>query len=696
MSLRNYVNKTIYIIVGFCFLSLPEIAVCQVKDIAFEKENFPREDRDKLSEAIKNIKKGDKFYEYGSRATYIQALEYYLLANDFNPSNAELNYKIGNCYLYSLNKSRAAFFLEKAYAIHPKVSPDIKFLLGEAYFFNQDIDNAVMNYSEYLKEQPKDAPEERISNIRKNLDLCDVARKFMAAPECYIIENLGSTINTVFPEYAPVITADESKMLFTSCRDNTLGGGRDPVDLFFYEDIYISPKKGEDEWSIPIHPERPLNCEYHDATVGLSPDGQRLLMYRGDNGGDLLESRQTGDGYGEPKALPKPINSSWHESSASYSPDQNTLYFVSDRPGGVGGHDIYSCKREKNNRWGEAINLGPVINTEKDETGVFMHPDGKTLYFSSQGHVTMGGYDFFSSTLENGKWTTPRNLGFPLNTTDDDVFIVISADGRHGYFASYRAEGLGEKDIYRVTFLGGDKPLVDNNEDNLLASIIEPFKQAKLAPTQVRKSKQLALVKGTVYDAEKRNPLDATIDITNNSNSELVNSFEFKGLTGNYLITLPAGNNYGIAIKAEGYLFHSENMNIPENQSYFEQIRDIPMDKVEVGKKIILRNIFFDFDQSTMKPESRAELGQLISLLKEIPGLTLEITGHTDNRGTQEYNLELSGNRAKEVLDYLVNNGIDRKRLSYTGRGFSQPLSSNETEEGRRANRRIEVTVTGK
>jgi outer membrane protein OmpA-like peptidoglycan-associated protein len=686
----------IYTIIIIYFLLTGIPGMSQVRDVAFEKENFPKEDREKLYEAIKNIKKGDKFYEFGSRATYIQALEYYLPANDFNPSNAELLFKIGNSYLYSLNKSRAAFFLEKAYSINPKISPEIKFLLGEAYFFNQDIDKAVSYYKDYLKDQPKDAPEDRIAGINKKLKLCDVARQFMKAPECYIIENLGSTINTVFPEYAPVITADESKMLFTSCRDNTLGGERDPVDLFFYEDIYISPKMGNEEWSVPLHPGSPLNSNYHDATVGLSPDGQRLLMYRGDNGGDLFESRQRGDGYGEPVRLPKPVNSSFHESSASYSPDQNTIYFVSDRPGGIGGHDIYSCTRDKNNRWGDAVNLGPVINTERDETGVFMHPDGKTLYFSSQGHVTMGGFDFFSSTFENGKWSEPRNLGYPLNTTDDDVFIVISADGRHGYFASYRAEGLGEKDIYRVTFLGGDKPLVDNNEDNLLASIIEPFKHAQLAPTEIRKSSQLTLLKGNIYDADKKTPLDASIDITNNNSNELVNSFDFKGESGDYLVALPSGHNYGIAVKAEGYLFHSENMNIPENQGYMEQVKDIPMDKVGIGKKIILRNIFFDVDRSDIRPESRGELGQLILLLKELPSLHIEITGHTDNTGTLEHNLELSEKRAREVVLYLVANGIDMKRLSYSGKGFSQPLTHNETEEARQSNRRIEVTILAK
>ncbi len=692
-------NATYYVLrvllpVLSVLMTMP-LLMAQEKNIAFIKQNFPKEKHALLKDALRNISEGDLFYQYGSRATYLQALDYYLRANDFNPNNDELNYKIGKCYLVSLEKSKAVFFLEKAAGINPAIAPDIQYLLGQAYQFNQMIDQAGQAYTVYLSQIGGKGNEQQVKEVQKKLKECEVARKLMANAEMVTIENLGSNINTKYPEYALVITADESRLLFTSSRDNTVGGDIDPIDLYYYEDIYISPRISDNEWSVPLHPGKPLNTEYHDATVGLTPDGQKLLMYRGDNGGDLYESRLQGEEYGNPVKLPRPVNSKYHEPSACYSPDQQTLYFVSDRPEGYGGHDIYSCA-VKEGKFGEAVNLGPVINTPYDETGVFMHPDGKTLYFSSQGHPTMGGFDIFYSVLEQGGWSEPRNLGFPVNTTDDDVFIVLSADGRRGYFASYRPGGFGEKDIYRVTFHGPEKPLVDNTEDNLLASIIEPFRQAVMAPVAESRVSQLTLLKGTVYDAVTLEPLGAGIDITDNSIGEIVSSFESNMVSGKYLIALPSGKNYGIAVRADGYLFHSENFDIPQSRGYQEVEKDVYLNVIEVGRKIVLRNIFFDFDRFTLRPESRAELNRLLALLKEMPRLKVEISGHTDSFGSESYNQVLSENRARAVVEYLVAEGIDNARLVYKGYGLAQPIATNTTDEGRQLNRRTEFKILSK
>ncbi|HRY31514.1 MAG TPA: OmpA family protein [Bacteroidales bacterium] len=682
------------LLVHLWLLILPALKA-QEKNTEFIKQNFPKEKHELLKDALRNIKEGDLYYQYGNRATYLQALDYYLKANDFNPNNDDLNYKIGKCYLVSLEKSKAVFFLEKAARINPGIAPDIQYLLGQAYHFNQMIDQAGRAYTTYLSGISGKGNEQAVKEVQKKLKECEVARKLMGNAEKVTIENLGSNINTKYPEYALVITADESKLLFTSSRDNTVGGDIDPIDLYYYEDIYISPRISDQEWSVPLHPGKPLNTEYHDATVGLTPDGQKLLMYRGDNGGDLYESQLKGEEYGNPVKLPRPVNSKYHEPSACYSPDQQTLYFVSDRPDGYGGHDIYSCSI-KDGRFGDAVNLGPVINTEYDETGVFMHPDGKTLYFSSQGHPTMGGFDIFYSVLEQGVWSEPRNLGFPVNTTDDDVFIVLSADGRRGYLASYRPGGYGEKDIYRVTFHGPEKPLVDNTEDNLLASIIEPFRQAVMAPVAESRTSQLTLLKGTVYDAVTLEPLGAAIDITDNSIGEVVSSFESNMVSGKYLIALPSGKNYGIAVRADAYLFHSENFDIPQSRGYQEVEKDVYLNVIEVGKKIVLRNIFFDFDRYTLRPESRAELNRLLELLKQMPRLKVEISGHTDSFGSESYNQVLSENRAKAVVEFLVAAGIDKTRLIYKGYGLTQPIASNATDEGRQLNRRTEFKILAK
>jgi len=252
------------------------------------------------------------------------------------------------------------------------------------------------------------------------------------------------------------------------------------------------------------------------------------------------------------------------------------------------------------------VNLGPTINTQYGEEGVFLHPDGKTLYFSSQGHTSMGGYDIFKTVYnsETKTWSKPANLGYPVNTPDDDVFFVISASGKHGYYASFNANGYGEKDIYVITFLGLEKPMVMNNEDNLLASQAAPVKETVIAPVLAIKEAQLTILKGVITDELTKQPLEATIEIVDNLKNQVIASFTSNSSTGKYLVSLPAGRNYGIAVKKDNYLFHSENFDIPNTAAYQEVIKDVALKNIAVGSKIILKNIFFDFDKATLRPES--------------------------------------------------------------------------------------------
>ncbi len=669
-------------------------AFAQIMNVEFDKSNFKRDDWPRLKEAIRNLELGDELFAIDRRATYLQALDYYMPANNFNPNNALLNYKIGKCLLFSLQKANAVFYLEKAERLDPQINRELDYLLAQAYHFNLDIEKAIEKYRRYMSKMNKSEQKELGPVIQKKLEECDVARELIANPQRVLIENLGDRINTQFPEYAPVINADESVLLFTSSRDITVGGGIDPFDLYYYEDIYMSRFSNE-AWIDALHPERPLNTEYHDATVWLSPDGQELIMYRGDNGGDLYESVMNGNQWTEPKRLPSPVNSKYHEPNASYSLDHNTLYFVSDRPGGYGGHDIYYCTRTRKGNWNEPVNIGKPINTEFDETGIFIHPDGKTMYFSSQGKGSMGGYDLFKTTLENGKWTQPVNLGYPINTADDDVFLSITGSGRFGYYASFKPDGFGEKDIYKLTFFGPDKPLMYANEDNLLASSVETFK-LKTAPAVEVESSELTILKGVVRDEITQQPVATQIEIVDNVQGTTVNEASSNGSSGKYLVALPSGFNYGIIVRAEGYLFHSENVDIPPSKGYQEITKDIFLKKVEIGKKIILRNIFFDFDKYSLRPESQAELQRLIQLLTEMPKLKIEISGHTDSYGSAEYNQKLSENRAKSVVDYLVKHGISESRLTFKGYGLTQPIATNTTDEGRQLNRRTEFKILAK
>ena len=484
--------------------------------------------------------------------------------------------------------------------------------------------------------------------------------------------------------------------MFTSRRPNTVGGGIDPGINEYFEDIYISNKQTDGKWSNATNMGEPVNTKDHDANSGLSADGTKFLIYIGKNNGDLYESELDGTTWSKPEAMNKNINGDKsHESSACYSPDGKAVYFVSDKPGGIGDRDIYISYKDDKGKWGEAKNLGTTVNTKYGEEGVFIHPDGKTLYFSSQGHKGMGGYDIYKTIYNDSlkTWSNPENIGYPVNTPDDDVFFVVSASGRHGYYTSFNPNGFGEKDLYMVTFLGAEKPMIQNNEDNLIASQVAPVKETVIAPVMEIQEAKLTILKGVITDELTKKPLSATIEIIDNQMNEVIATFTSNSSTGKYLVSLPAGKNYGIAVKKEGYLFHSENFDIPNTAAFQEVTKDVELKNIAVGSKIILKNIFFDFDKATLRSESTNELQRLTKLLVDVPTLKIEISGHTDSKGANDYNLALSENRAKAVVSYLIKAGIAANRLTSKGYGEEQPISTNDTDEGRQLNRRTEFKI---
>ncbi|MBT9391846.1 PD40 domain-containing protein [Hymenobacter sp. NST-14] len=661
------------------------------QSVEFSKDRFGN-DKEGLKAAQKAIKQGDEFYDMDP-PRYEQALPHYLAAQKFNPSNDQLNFRIGDCYLHSGFKPRALEYLQRAYQLNPDVDPRIHYLLGRGLHLNAKWDAAIAEYKRATPATGAKNTAGLIQDIQKKIRECENGRKLAAKPSRVFIDNAGPGVNSPFPEYGPVITADESVILFTSRRAGSTGGNTDPETGGFFEDVYQSTREGKDGWSAAQNLGENINTEGHDATVGLAPDGQRLLVYMEDNGGDLHEANLRGVEWRKPQKLGSRINSKYHESSASYTPDGRSLYFVSDKEGGLGSRDIY--KIEIDGR-GPAQNLGSVINTQYGEEGVFLHPDGKTMYFSSEGHNSMGGYDIFKSVFENGKWSTPENLGWPINTPDDDVFFVISASGRHGYYSSFRDDGLGSKDIYQITFLGAEKPPVLSQEDQLLASRVQPVKETLLAPPVAIVAAQVTILKGVVTEEASRQPLEATIDVIDNTLNQVIASFQSNEKSGRYLVSLPSGVNYGIVVRKEGYLFHSENFDLPAGSAYAEVVKDIALKKLDVGVKVVLNNIFFDFDKATLRKESTGELERLLKLLTETPALRLEISGHTDNVGKAEYNKDLSQRRAKAVVDYLVAKGVDKARLTFAGYGDTQPVAPNTSKTGRQLNRRTEFKVTGK
>ncbi|MFM2189969.1 MAG: hypothetical protein RL491_355, partial [Bacteroidota bacterium] len=303
-----------------------------------------------------------------------------------------------------------------------------------------------------------------------------------------------------------------------------------------------------------------------------------------------------------------------------------------------------------------------------DEEGIYLHPDGVTMYFSSKAHGSMGGYDLFFSKLENGNWSAPKSMGAPFNSPGHDVFLVLDASANKGYYTSAMNGGVGDEDIYLVSF---------------------NRKVKEAGP-------RLTLLKGKVYDEKSGQVLEANLEIINNATGEVVKNITTNSATGRYMVSLPGGLNYGISVNVKGYLFNSVNVHMPDSSGYVEVEKDIPMRKLEVGSTIVLNNIFYDFDKATLRSESKSELDRLLGLLNEYPTMRIELSSHTDSKGSDEYNQKLSQMRAQSVVDYLLSKNVAAARLQAKGYGETMPVATNETDDGRQLNRRTEFKILSK
>jgi outer membrane protein OmpA-like peptidoglycan-associated protein len=333
-----------------------------------------------------------------------------------------------------------------------------------------------------------------------------------------------------------------------------------------------------------------------------------------------------------------PINTEFFESTAGLSPDGRTLYFV--KKIGNGNRDIFECSRTMGGTWSKPRKI-IGISTEYDDDAPFIHPDGKTLYFSSKGHSSMGGYDIFKSVkTPGGGWSAPENLGYPINTAGDDIYFVLTADGRIGFYASEKEGGFGKQDIYSIRM-----PVTE-------------------------KQPELALLKGTVKDASTGKAVDAEITVVDNETKETVGKFNSNASTGEYLISLPSGKNYGVTIEKDDHLFYSENVYLSNKEGYKEIKKEIRLSSAKSGSKVVLKNIFFESGKSEISPQSSTELERLVKVLKDNPSIRIEISGHTDNVGDPKANQSLSELRAQEVMKYLVLNGIDKSRITAKGYGI--------------------------
>jgi len=658
------------------------VQIINAQNVEFDKNTF-KHDKNGLKEAQKAIKEGDIYF---NNEEYYLALKSYKKAYNFNSNNAKLNFKIGRTLLAE-EPYNALTYMVKAHQLYNSVDPKIFYYLGLAYQNNGKFDEAINNYNNY---RPLILPTDKgeFEEIRKRLEECKTGNELVKNPARAFVTNVKE-LNTQYMEHSPVISADESVMLFTSTRAGSVGGIMDPRRQDYDEDIYISTKE-KGKWSAPVNIGDPINTKSFDATVGLSADGQSLLVFRD---GSLHISKLRGNKWNKPESISKEINA-YYVTSASFANNDQMLYFVSDRPNGIGGTDIWYSIKDKKGKWQMPVNLGAQVNTPYDEESPFMHPDGRTLYFSSKGHNTMGGYDIFKTVKQDdGTWSKPENLGHPINTPYDDLAFVLSASGRNGYLSSRREGGEGRHDIYMVTFLGPEKPMILSNEDNLLASFNQSITDNAMEKTVELKTIRLTVVKGVIFDAITSKPIEAEIEVVDNEKNEVVFCSISNSATGRFLVSLPSGKNYGLAVKADGYLFHSENFNIPGATAYQEIEKEIRLNNIKKDVKIVLRNVFFDTGLAILKTESYPELNRLAGVLKDVPTLRIEISGHTDNTGSATTNNTLSKNRAKAVVDYLIAQQIDSGRLLFEGYGPTQPIADNKTADGRQQNRRVEFKV---
>ncbi|HKP31673.1 MAG TPA: OmpA family protein, partial [Chitinophagaceae bacterium] len=470
----------------------------------------------------------------------------------------------------------------------------------------------------------------------------------------YIFEpkNLGDSVNSEVSEYYPTITIDGHTLVFTRrVRNNN-------------EDFFEATNDKE-KWSKALALTGSINTNMNEGAQNISQDGQ-WLVFTGcnfpDGAGscDLYISYLTADGWSAPENLGNRINTEFWESAPSLSPDKQDLYFASGRPDGFGGTDIYVSHRLPNGRWSQPENLGPTINTAGDETTPFIHADNQTLYFTSNGHPGYGDNDLFLAKKgPKGTWSSVVNLGYPINTIENEGTLFIEANGITAYYSSDRSDSRGGLDIYSFDLRKDIRPL------------------------------KTLWVKGKVFDAKSKKGLPSAVELINLETKETISKLQTDE-TGNYLVTLPIGRDYAFNVNRRGYLFYSDNFSLKENSGDSTFNIDIPLQPIEPNATIVLKNIFFDLGKFDLKPESQVELDKVVQLMKDNPTIKIQINGHTDNIGKAVDNLKLSENRASSVVTYLTEKGIQSDRLSFKGFGATQPIDDNTTEEGRAKNRRTE------
>ena len=611
------------------------------------------------------------------------------------PDNPSLNFKLGYCYMNTpLKKSEAIPYLLKATEIYSQTKNNIatafeaSFYLGKAYHKNYEFEKAIKVFQQLYEQTDNN---ELKNAINEEITECKTGIILKSSPVNLHVTNIGKSINTSFADHSPVVSADESVIIFTSRREHIEGEELKP-DGQPNEDIYISSFNGKN-WSEPKSISENINTNAHEASIGISADGQELLIYNESDGGTILSSRLIGEEWSAPQNLGDNVNTRWRETHASISADGRLLYFTSDRPGGYGGLDIYVSEKNDNGTWGKAENLGPTINTSNDEEGPFIHHDGITLYFSSKGHATMGGFDIlWSKKNEFGTWKLPENMGYPVNTTENDAFFVMTPDGKRAYYASYREDGVGSTDIFMMGL-----PEAEENPLTVVKGVVRVCKS------------DASNVSILVYDKETK---------------EIVGLYKPNSKSGKYLFILTRGRKYQASYRLNDTEKVNEDFHIDENSDFQVLYKPIyinngsPCNEIvgieskedsilvasmfseieEDPQKTYIENIMFRINNSEIT-YFRKNLDKLASYLKKDTDCNIEIVGYADTQGPETYNLKLSAKRAHSAYSYLLKKGVNKNQLSYKGAGEKNQITINNYKDGSYVweslpyNRRVEFNV---
>ncbi len=684
-------------------------------DIKIRKKEF-KTVKEGFKEAWSYVSTGNDYFKERS-VWYGSAYDDYIKAMVYNDANPALNYKTGVAALNSDNREKAADFLLKTYSMDKELTDDLLLMTGRALQYAGRYDEAITMLNDYLNSAVQKT-KENISDAGKYLGECNSALELLKDTLNVEIRNAGSNLNSFADDYSLVFSSDFNTLYFATRREVSRSS-LSLVDGKFDENIFVSTRLNND-WVSASSAAGAVNTNYCETPLYLSPSGEELYVYSGyQNGGDIKLSVKKKGVWKAPEQPPFKINTGGSETSFTFSPSGNEVWYVTTKgKNSLGGKDIYFMKKTPDFKWSKPENAGAGVNSPLDEESVRFSERGDTLWFSSTGHNSVGGYDIFYSVRDStGSWTKAVNCGYPVNTPWDELFYNPDKNNKGAfYLASNRKGTMGGLDIFHgrrlpPVIIAEPEPVKINPPDTVVQKIIietQPVKPETIivkdtvvvirevtpAPVIVPETPELVLyLTGKVQDSETGEPVLAKIDVIDLSTDVVISTTASSDVDGTYRVRLPEKKSFMVDFRGTGFLSEMKRIDIPESYSKEFYTLDMPLIKVKVGKKVVLNNILFQTGKAILTTGSYAELDRLLGILKDNPLMRIEISGHTDNTGSLALNSKLSEDRAKAVVEYLIQKGVDQDRLEFKGFGPQQPIADNKTTEGRARNRRVEFKI---